>query len=54
METHEREQAKANAAASVTFGEEDAQAAAMTAVAFALLDIATAIRELADVIESRR
>ena len=44
-ETHARGQSKANAAMAVRMGEEDALVAAALAIAYALLDIADAIRE---------
>lgn len=46
-ETHARGQAKANAAMAVRMDEESAQVAAALAIAYALLDIADAIRETA-------
>jgi hypothetical protein len=44
-ESHAREQARANATAAVEMAEDDAQVAASLAIAYALLDIADAIRE---------
>lgn len=47
-ETHARQQSKANAAAAVMNDENDAQVAASLAIAYALLDIADAIREASE------
>lgn len=48
-----REQARLNAGVAVRNAEEDPQVAATLAIAYALLDVAAAIREVGDAIERK-
>lgn len=53
-ETHARRQARANAEVAVRNAEDDASVASVLAVAYALLDVADAIRAAAEHLRERR